>query len=214
MKKEKLEPATIGGGKKANGHKAACKCPICINMKHQTASKKNRRVKRGSGNATQDQINQERADLGMNEEEYQNYNDEDVKLRKIKKMEEDKLRKINKMHNDFRPFYRSDKGRYDRQKIDRFCNNNRNFESCGVFYSSMRGGKKKGKGKTKKNKRCKSGKRTRKGGALGKRNRNKDSVIGEEEDEAEVELPNVEDDDSDSDSDEEVELPAPNNLAQ
>ena len=40
-----LEPATIGG-KKSNGHKANCGCPICVNMKHQTASKKNRRVKR------------------------------------------------------------------------------------------------------------------------------------------------------------------------
>ena len=29
-----LEPATIGGGKKANGHKAECACPICKNMKH------------------------------------------------------------------------------------------------------------------------------------------------------------------------------------
>lgn len=29
---QNLEPATIGGGKKANGHKAACACPICKNM--------------------------------------------------------------------------------------------------------------------------------------------------------------------------------------
>lgn len=42
-----LEPASIGGGKKSNGHKAMCKCPICVNMKHQQASKKNRRVTRG-----------------------------------------------------------------------------------------------------------------------------------------------------------------------
>jgi hypothetical protein len=45
-KMQNLEPATIGGGKKANGHKAACKCPICLNMKHQKVSKKNRRVTR------------------------------------------------------------------------------------------------------------------------------------------------------------------------
>jgi hypothetical protein len=32
MKMQNLEPATIGGGKKANGHKATCKCPICVNM--------------------------------------------------------------------------------------------------------------------------------------------------------------------------------------
>ncbi len=29
---QNLEPVTIGGGKKANGHKATCKCPICVNM--------------------------------------------------------------------------------------------------------------------------------------------------------------------------------------
>jgi hypothetical protein len=46
MKMQNLETATIGGGKKANGHKSACKCPICLNMKHQKASKKNRRVTR------------------------------------------------------------------------------------------------------------------------------------------------------------------------
>jgi len=34
MKMQNLEPATIGGGKKANGHKANCACPICKNMKH------------------------------------------------------------------------------------------------------------------------------------------------------------------------------------
>ena len=27
------------GGKKKNGHKAKCKCPICINMKHANKSK-------------------------------------------------------------------------------------------------------------------------------------------------------------------------------
>jgi hypothetical protein len=39
-------PEEKTGGKKANGHKTTCKCPICVNMKHQKASKKNRRVKR------------------------------------------------------------------------------------------------------------------------------------------------------------------------
>ena len=42
-----LEPASIGGGKRSNGHKTTCKCPICVNMKHQQVSKKNRRVTRG-----------------------------------------------------------------------------------------------------------------------------------------------------------------------
>ena len=45
----KLEPANIVGGKKANGHKANCVCPICVNMKHQKTSKKNRRVTRHGG---------------------------------------------------------------------------------------------------------------------------------------------------------------------
>lgn len=31
---QNLEPTTIGGGKKANGHKMECGCPICKNMKH------------------------------------------------------------------------------------------------------------------------------------------------------------------------------------
>jgi hypothetical protein len=43
---QELRPANFVGGKKANGHKSTCKCPICVNMKHQKASKKNRRVTR------------------------------------------------------------------------------------------------------------------------------------------------------------------------
>ncbi len=177
-----LTPASVGGAKKANGHKATCKCPICINMKHQTASKKNRRVKRGSGSFTPEQTNVERASLNMTEEQYQK-----------NKIQEAKLRKKYKMQDDFRRFYRSDKGRYDINKINRFCNNNPNFESCGVFYSYMRGGNKKRNDKSKKNIRVKRGNLTKRGGKKGKKEADADDTDSES--------------DSESDSDSDVEGP-------
>lgn len=37
---------TLNGGKKKNGHKANCGCPICINMKHAKRSRRNKQHKR------------------------------------------------------------------------------------------------------------------------------------------------------------------------
>jgi hypothetical protein len=70
-----LRPANFVGGKKANGHKTTCKCPICVNMKHQKASKKNRRVKRskrtrrGGGGGDSDE---EDNALDISNEDYDN----------------------------------------------------------------------------------------------------------------------------------------------
>ena len=35
---------TLGGGKKSNGHKMECKCPICKNMMYKDLKKKNKQI--------------------------------------------------------------------------------------------------------------------------------------------------------------------------
>jgi hypothetical protein len=42
-----VESAQLGGGKKKNGHKMSCGCPICVNMKHAKHGGSSCKVKTG-----------------------------------------------------------------------------------------------------------------------------------------------------------------------
>ena len=61
-------PAQLGGkrqGRRKNGHKFSCKCPICINMKHAKRSKRNRDNKRGGTKKRKQGGGEEKDELDM-----------------------------------------------------------------------------------------------------------------------------------------------------
>ena len=51
---DSLSTVTLGGGKKTNGHKMDCKCPICKNMMYKDLKKKNKNKKGGQGEPDSD----------------------------------------------------------------------------------------------------------------------------------------------------------------
>jgi len=68
------------GGKKKNGHKANCKCPICINMKHANKSKyiKNKKHNKRGGTRRKRKGGAEKDEDSSSDEEEKEESDEEM----------------------------------------------------------------------------------------------------------------------------------------